>query len=408
MKKFREFVSKKGKMVLIPLMILGVLSSVYIFNQAQNRGSAMVFAEGKSYLEASGTVENNSVNLTSEVSGNVAESLVAEGDEVVEGSVLARIGNTTLTNQQKQAEINVRLAEKKIETLETNLNNLKKQNEDAVSQAENAYKSVSAEYDKLKDGVSDNEIRQAQEAVNQARINRDYLKGTLADSRDLLDEGKLSQARYDEVKKNYEVASAQYNAASAQLRQLQAGPSRESLNAANYKKLQAKSGVDLAKSNSTLAQAQLEGELEIAKIQLEQNRAALTQTQTELDKLSIKSPVSGTVNTLLVKQGEYAQIGKVFAQISPNHDLSIRAYVSEANIGKVKVGQTVEVYTDADSSKAFPGRITRIANQAEFTPKNIQTKEERVNTVFEVKILVQDAEGSIKAGMPVDLRILMD
>ncbi|MFZ2258056.1 MAG: HlyD family efflux transporter periplasmic adaptor subunit [Clostridiaceae bacterium] len=408
MKNFKNQLRTKGKIVLIPMIIMGVLLSVYIFNRTQNSGSALVYAEDKTYLEASGTVESNSLNITSEVSGNISESLVSEGDQITQGDVIARIGNTTLTNQQSQAEINVRMAQKKIETLEKNFENLKKQNSDAVNQAENNYRSVTSEYQKIKDGSSSDQITQAQELLNQAKINRDYLKVTLADAKDLLDDDRISQSKYDEIKKNYDVSKAQYNAALSQLKLIKAGPSEASLAAAKFKMLQAEAGFELAKSNGTLVQDQMEGELEIARIQLEQNQTIVAQTQVELDKLAIKSPISGTVDSILVKQGEFAQMGKVLAQINDDKNLTIRAYVSEANIAKVKVGQAVEVYTDADATKAFKGSILRISSQAEFTPKNIQTKEERMNTVFEVKIQVLDPEGSIKAGMPVDIRILVE
>lgn len=408
MKNLMNQLRKKGKIILIPMVILGVLLSVYIFNRTQNSGTAMVYAEGKAYLEASGTVESNSVGVTSEVSGNVAENLVSEGDTINQGDIIAKIGNTALSNQKVQAAINVRMAEKKIETLKKNIENLKKQTEDAVSQAENNYRSVSSEYKKIKDGASTNEITQAQEMLNQAKINRDYLKVSLGDAKELLDDDRISQAKYDEIKKNYDVAKAQYNVASAQLKLLKSTPSKTSLEAAKFKMLQAESGFDLAKSNGILQQDQLEGELEIAQLQLEQSKNIVTQTDVELDKLAIRSPISGTVNSLLVKQGEFAQMGKVVAQINDDKNLTIRAYVSEANIAKVKVGQAVEIYTDADGTKAYKGTILRIGSQAEFTPKNIQTKEERMNTVFEVKIQVLDPEGSVKAGMPVDIRILVE
>ena len=220
MKKIKNQLRTKGKIVLIPMIILGVLLSVYIFNGTQNSGSALVYAEDKTYLEASGTVESNSLNLTSEISGNISESLVSEGDQITQGDVIARIGNTTLTNQQSQAEINVRMAQLKIETLEKNLENLKKQNSAAVNQAENNYRSVTSEYQKIKEGASTDQIAQAQELLNQAKINRDYLKVTLTDAKDLLDDDRISQSKYDEIKKNYDVSKAQYNAALSQLKLL--------------------------------------------------------------------------------------------------------------------------------------------------------------------------------------------
>lgn len=404
MKNILNHVKGKGKIILIPIFIIFTLFSVFIFNSSQKSSAAVVYAGNGIYIESSGTVESSSVDISSEVSGTVIETLVAEGEKVNKGDIIATINNTNIKNQYDQAVINIKTAEKNIELLENHINNIKVQNGDAIQQAQNAYLSVSAEYEKVMEGANSEEIKQGEESVNQSKINLDYIKSNLDRNKELLEQGAISQSMYDETLKSYNVAEAQYNLTVAKLNVLKSYPTEASLNVAKNKMLQAKSGYELAISNGNTQIDQLEGQLELSHIQLEQYNNILMQTQAELEKLIIKSPMNGTLNSLVIKQGEFVSMGKILAEIY-DENVEIKAYVSEANIGNIKVGQSVEIYTDSDINKMFEGKVIKINDKAEFTPKNIQTKEERVNTVFKVKIKVLNSEGVIKPGMPVDIKI---
>ena len=108
-----------------------------------------------------------------------------------------------------------------------------------------------------------------------------------------------------------------------------------------------------------------------------------------------------------INKGEFTAMGKTVAEIFNTDNMEIIVYVSEANIGHVKTGQNVDLFVDS-TDEIFKGKVIRVNNNAEFTPKNIATKEERVNIVFEVKIEVLDSKGVIKPGMPVDVNIKID
>lgn len=408
MKNKLNVIKSKGKLILLPILVLGVLLSVALFNATQNNGSPLVYAEDGNYLEGSGTVRSNAVSLSGEAAGTIAELFVAEGSAVKKGDAIAAIRNTTLQNQNDQALIGVELARKNLEVLETNLTHLTSQTEAAVAQAESGQAVASSEYARLKAGVSEAELTQAKEAARQARINRDYLKTLVDDAKERLDEDQISQAKFDEIEKNYEISRAQSNAAAAQLKVLEGQPSDSALKVAGSKVNQAESGIDLAESSAQTQIAQLQGQIEVARIQLRQQEAALTMAAGELDKLTLRSPLDGTIDTLLIDAGEFAAMGKTLVEISDPADLTVSAYVSEANIGHVSVGQAVKVYADSNPEAVFTGEVIRVSDRAEFTPKNIQTKEERMNTVFEVSVRVLDGAAVIKAGMPVDLRFVLE
>lgn len=403
-----KFIKSKGKLIFAPIVVALVLASIYVFNGINVTDTTIVQAESGTFIEASGGVESNLVTISSEVTGSIIEQNVKEGDEIKSGQLISKIKNTNLENQYEQAKINVQIAEKNVALIEDNIENFKVQSDDLVQQAKSAYLAAEAEYQRVKDGASPEEIQQAEEAVNQAKINFDYIKENLDKSRELLEQEVIPQSEYDEVEKNYKIAETQYNTANAKLNQIKSLPTDSSLNAAKNKMLQAKSGYELAISNGDMELVQLENQLDIAKIQLEQSNKAVEQAKVELEKTVIKAPIDGVVNSLFFDKGEFVSTGKPFAEIYDPNNIEIKAYVSEANIGHVKVGQVVEIFVDSHEGKPFNGKVTKINNEAEFTPKNIQTKEERVNTVFEVKIEVTDSNGIIKPGMPVDVNIKID
>lgn len=408
MKSIINKIGKKGKFILMPAIIIIVLFAIYIFNDIQKSDSIFVYADNGTYIEASGIVENNTISISSQVTGTVIEIKAREGSIIKKDDVIATIENTTLNNQYDQALINVQVAETNIQMLENSINNLIVLNVDAVQQAYNAYLSAQAEYQKVMEGASQDEINQAEEVVNQTKTNYDHAKISLDRSKGLFEQEAISQSQYDEALKGYNVAAAQYNGAVAQLNIINSYPTETSAKAAENKMLQAKASHELSMSNGTTQLSQLEGQLEIARIQLSQSKNILEQSQRELQKLTIKSPKDGIINTLLVNEGEFVTMGKLTAEIFDPYDAEIKVYVSEANIGLIKVGQDTIIYVDSHEDEAFYGNVIKINNRAEFTPKNIQTKEERVNTVFEVKIQVVDTQGVVKPGMPVDVNIKVD
>jgi len=404
MKNIIMVIKSKGKIILMPIVIIAVLVSIFIYNGFQKNSSAVVYADGGTYIEASGSVESNAVDVSSEVTGIIIESSINEGDEVKAGQIITKINNTTLQNQYDQAKNNLEVSEKTIDSIKSNINSMQIQNVDMVNQAESAYLYAEAEYEKVMDGASSDEIKQAEETVNQNEINLKYIKTNLDKNKELLEQGAISQSMFDETLKNYNISETQFNTALAQFNLVKSYPTESSIKAAQNKMFQAKAGYELSISNGDFQLKELQSQLEIAQIQSEHSRNTVEQSKTEINKTIITSPIDGVVNSLLIKQGEFIQAGKKVAEIYDNDNVEVRVYVSESNIGNVKVGQDVNVFVDSES-KPFKGKVIRINNEAEFTPKNIQTKEERVNTVFEVKIEVLDRSGTIKPGMPVDVNI---
>jgi len=142
-----------------------------------------------------------------------------------------------------------------------------------------------------------------------------------------------------------------------------------------------------------------------ARAQVGEARAALALTQARLADTRLVSPLTGIVLRKSMEVGETATPGApILTLIDPN-DLWLRAYVSETDLGRIRLGQAAALTVDAFPGRMFAGVVREIASEAEFTPKNVQTKKERVNLVYRVKIGVSNPDGVLKPGMPADALI---
>lgn len=126
----------------------------------------------------------------------------------------------------------------------------------------------------------------------------------------------------------------------------------------------------------------------------------------QLRKCHVTSPISGTVLEKYAEAGEYATTGKPLFKIADVDDMKLRAYVTADRLNAIRIGQKVKVYADEgkDGRRAYPGTVTWISDKAEFTPKTIQTRDERSNLVYAVKISVRNTDHLIKIGMYGDVQ----
>lgn len=124
-----------------------------------------------------------------------------------------------------------------------------------------------------------------------------------------------------------------------------------------------------------------------------------------LDNEYLISPITGNLLLRSAEPGEIAKPGQTVLTVINNRELEIKVYIPEKHLGLVKIGQDVGITIDSYEEKVFPGVIVSISDKAEFTPKNIQTKEERVKTVYAVKVSSGDHDGILKPGMPCDVII---
>jgi len=170
---------------------------------------------------------------------------------------------------------------------------------------------------------------------------------------------------------------------------------------ARYKEAQA--AVDVAKAALDLLRAgPAKEEIAIARAQVRQAEANLRALEVQLEKATLRSPIAGLVTNRVAHVGELALPGAVLMTVANLEEVTLRLYIAEDKIGRVKVGQGVEVRVDSYPGEVFEGEVSYISSEAEFTPKNVQTKEERVSMMFAVEVRVANPEHKLKPGMPAD------
>jgi multidrug efflux pump subunit AcrA (membrane-fusion protein) len=195
-------------------------------------------------------------------------------------------------------------------------------------------------------------------------------------------------SRVLEARADVAVAQDRLNNTQSALDQLQTGDQSLQVTAARTVLDQATSGVSVAQAS--LAQAQ----------------AALQATQNQFARTTVKSPVSGTVLDLPMNTGEVAAAGATVVEIGNLDQVKLDVYIPENLYGRLKLGQQATASVDSFPGKTFSGTVTYISDQAEFTPRTVQTVESRSTTVYKVEITLPNPEHDLKPGMPADATIL--
>ena len=144
-------------------------------------------------------------------------------------------------------------------------------------------------------------------------------------------------------------------------------------------------------------------EIDAARARRDQTKAQMASFQKKVNDCVVTAQAAGTITKRFVEQGELASTGMALYRVSDYSTMDITIYVSESNLPKVKLNQKAIVTIDAFQKKEYEGKVTFISSTAEFTPKNIQTKDERTKLVFSVKVKVPNPDGTLKAGIPADV-----
>jgi len=222
----------------------------------------------------------------------------------------------------------------------------------------------------LTSGARDQELEQARANVNIAQASYGQSAADLATRETLYQQGAVSKDVLDQYQLATELDQNKLDAAKAALSLLEDGSRPEVITAARE---------------------------EVAR-----NRAVLQASDAMLDDLKISSPISGIVDTKNYEQGEFAPQGAAVVTVVDLSDLWIKVYIPTDELPAVKLGQTAH-FTVSGTDQVFTGTVSEIASKGEFTPKEIQTKEERANVVFGVKIRIDNQGGLLKQGMPADV-----
>ena len=442
--------NKRPPIPAIVIILLLIAVSVYFI-------VTQTTAKENGALTASGSIEATTVNIAPEMSGKVVEVLVNEGQSVTAGTPLLHLDDSLLQSQKQTAQTTLDSANAAVRTAQVALEAAQLQYDTTLTNAlaqekntrltiwkdskptqfdqpiwyfskEERLNAAQAEVDAKKAALDDatkklDSIEQRSGSADFLTVEANLVQMRLAyqnaqdvfdatngasDSQDLrdsaqvtLDEAEIdlkdAQRDYDDAlttdgaidvlqaRADVTVAQEAYDLAEDNLRALQTGADSPQVQAAAKAVEQATAALDQAKTNIASAQSMLD------------------QVNTQLTKVTVYAPMDGVILTRNVEPGEFVQPGAVAFAMANLNELTITVYVPEDQYGNISLGQQATVSVDSFPNDSFDAVVTHIADQAEFTPRNVQTVEGRSSTVYAIKLMVTNTEGKLKIGMPADV-----
>lgn len=388
--------------VIFPVLIVailgggvGVLRSGWFTRENNNR------------LDVSGNLELTEVDISFKVPGKLVELNVDEGSWVKKGMVIARIDRDQVERQRTRDQAGLFSAESQFSQTETSIQWQRQTLESDVALRKAELAAAQAQLDQLLAGSRPQEIQQARAAVNDAEAQHDQAKADWDRAQDLIKNDDISKQQYDQYRTRLESTAATLMQAREKLALVVEGPRKEDIEAARAQVARAQAAVQVSEANR-LELKRREEDLVAHRAEVERARAQMAITQTQINDTVVTAPIDGVVLVKSAEVGEVLAAGTTVVTIGDIDHPWLRAYVNETDLGRVKLGQAAKLTTDSYPGKTYPGRISFIASEAEFTPKQIQTREERVKLVYRVKIDVDNHSHDLKSNMPVDADIQLN
>ena len=289
-------------------------------------------------LVLSGNIEVTDAQLGFKVPGRVAERLVSEGDRIQAGQLVARLDDV-----EQREQLALRRAE--------------------LAGAEAALAELVA-------GSRPQEIAATEATLRSAEADRDRARLDFARQQELRAKDAIADRELEASQAQLKVAEARTAEAAERLKLVKEGPRAEDITQ--------------------------------ARARVEQIRASLALAETQLENTRLVSPLTGVVLSHNIEPGEFVSAGTPVVTVADTAHVWVRAYVNQTDLGRIHLGQKVEVRTDTFPDKAYEGVVGFISSEAEFTPKTVQTTKERVKLVFRIKVDLTNSKDELKPGMPAD------
>lgn len=345
-------------------------------------------------LEANGRIEGDQAAVGAKVGGKVVRLPAREGDRLEAGALIAELASDQVQAQLEQAEHVVHTANEQLSAARARAATAQREAEAAsiaITLAERESRARIGEADAAL-GAAGARLRQAEADLEKAA--KDHAR-----YRQLFVKELIAAQQLDQAKAADEVARASVEAARKQILQAE-----ESLELARASRV----AVELRKKEAQTAAERVQearAAVDTARAQIQSVEASVKLARADLQDTRVLAPFGGTVLRKLVEPGEVVAPGTPLITLVDLSRLHAKVYVAEAELGKVKVGDPAKVYTDAFPGRHFEAIVSEVSQQAEFTPRDIHMKDERVKLVFGVKLAITNPEGILKPGMPVDALI---
>jgi HlyD family secretion protein len=345
-------------------------------------------------LEVNGRVGGDESAVGPRVGGKVVGLRVREGERLDSGALIAELASDQLRAQLAQAEHAVHTAREELGEAHARLASALREVETADLAVTHARQEARARIGEAQAALGAVRARLTEAEASRKNAERDFVR-----TRELYAKELIAAQQLDQARTRFEVA-------------------RAGAEAARQRVGQAEEALALARASLTAAEV-LEGRAQTARERVREARAAIETARARIEvaeanravaRASVEdtrvlAPFAGTVLRKLVEPGEVVAAGTPLVLFVDLSRLHAKVYVAEADLGKVKVGDPARVYTDAFPGRAFDARVAEVAQHAEFTPRDVHMKDERAKLVFAVKLAIDNPEGILKPGMPVDALI---
>ncbi|MBM3766913.1 MAG: HlyD family efflux transporter periplasmic adaptor subunit [Acidobacteria bacterium] len=382
---------------LIPVVVLaGAALAAYFYLRPP--------AADPTRIRLSGNLEVIEINMAFKTPGRVVELHAKEGDAVTQGQVLARLETQSLELQKTRDEAGVTAAQSALAQLRIDTDRTRESWEREMSMRRAEIAQAEAQVRDLQAGSRAQEVAQAQAALDDVRAQLEQARADGDRAQRLFAKEDISRAAYDQAQTRVKSLSAAVRSAEQRLALVKEGPRKESIELARAQLTRARAAMQVTEANRRELDRKVQ-EQTLRTAEIERARAQAGLAATQLEDSAMRAPSAGIVLSRPVEPGEVVGAGATVLTIGDLGRPTLRAYVTETQLGRVKLGQKVKLTTDSLPGRAFDGAITFIASEAEFTPKQIQTPEERVKLVYRIKIEVPNQDGALKNNMPMDAEI---
>jgi len=389
----------KRRVVLILVLLAAAGGGAwYWFNGSAKRNT--------SFIAVSGNLELTQVDLSFKTAGRMTELKVREGDFVKKGDLIARLDSAQLDQQLLRDQASVASAQSSLQQLQTSIEYQQATIESDISTRRAELAQAQARLDDLLAGSRPQEIQQAQSAVTDAKAWNDQARSDWERAQTLFAREDISKQQYDQARAKLDSTTAQLRQAEDKSALVKEGPRKEEIVGAHAQVARAQAAVQTAEANRIEVRRKQQ-ELTARRAEIEKNSAQAGMTRTQIADAVVTSPIDGVVLVKAAEAGEVIAAGSTIVSLGDLEHPWLRAYINETDLGKIKVGGKARLSTDSFPGKVYEGHISFIASEAEFTPKQIQTKEERVKLVYRIKIEVDNSQHELKNNMPVDAEILL-
>jgi HlyD family secretion protein len=390
----------KKRIIVIILALAAVAAGVYAYRSGIGRTP-------DNRIMVSGNIELTEVNIAFKTAGRLIERTVDEGDAVKKGQVIARLDRDQLVAQRDRQAAELASAEEQLAQAETSLEWEKANLAGDVEQRKADLASNQSHLLELKNGSRPQEIQESHAAVEQAQSELDRAKRDWDRAQTLYKNDDISTEQYDQYRNRWQSADASLKQAQQRDALVQAGPRAEVVQAAEGQVQKTAGALKMAEAN-TLEIKRREQELVTRRDEIASAKAGLALIDAQLADTIAYSPVDGVVLVKSADVGEVLGVGTTNVTVGDIDHPWLRGYVNETALGKIKVGSKAKVTTDSYPGKAYQGTVSFIASEAEFTPKQIQTEEERVKLVYRIKIELDNRNRELKSNMPADAEIVLN